>query len=235
MKTNKLLCIVIALCLVIGLGVCMTACRNEQQPDPTETEPTQEAVPMRYTVQVVTKGGLPLEGVGVYVYTDETQEELVWFAKTDSEGKIIFNDVESDSFIALLTGVPEGYEFEDSYSLTGETTTIEVGGELAGEINLEEVTFRLSDQMKDFSVTTPDGTEYKLSQLLENKKADMVWAGRQFLADPDWLKKAQSGQGRIRGCLSCISGTASASPAATSSPSSRRPMRSTATRSKSWR
>ena len=135
MKMKKLLCIVIALCMVVGLGLSMTACRNEQT-DSTETEATQEAVPMRYTVEVVTKGGMPLEGVGVYVYTDATQEELVWFAKTDSQGKIIFNDIESDTFIAVLTGVPEGYEYEETYAVT-ENTRIQVGGEVLGEMDLE--------------------------------------------------------------------------------------------------
>ena len=126
---------------------------------------------MRYTIEVVTNGGMVLEGIGVYVYTDETQEELVWFAKTDSEGKITFNDIESSDFIAVLSGVPEGYEFEEVYSVTGEHTTITVGGELAGEVGLNGVIYKLGDKIGDFTVTTPDGTEYQLSELLETKKA----------------------------------------------------------------
>ena len=168
MKMKKLLCVVIALCLLISLSVCMASCRKAE-PDPTQTEATQEANPMSYTVEVKTEGGMPLEGIGVYVYTDDTQEELVWFAKTDSEGKITFNDVESDSFIAVLAGVPEGYEYEETYAVT-ENTVIQVGGEISGELDLEQV-FKLGDMMKDFTVTTPEGTEYTLSQLLETKKA----------------------------------------------------------------
>ena len=160
----------VALCLLCGSF--LTACGNDT-PEPTETEtaPTQEATPMAYTVQVQTDGGLALEGVGVYVYTDETQEELVWFAKTDSEGKITFNDVESDSYIAVLSGVPEGYEFEGAYPLTGAVTTVTVGGEVSGEVDLNEVTYKLGDKVADFTVTAVDGVEYKLSELLENKKA----------------------------------------------------------------
>ncbi|WP_303864649.1 FAD-dependent oxidoreductase, partial [Alkalibaculum bacchi] len=50
-------------------------------------------------------------------------------------------------------------------------------------------------------ITTPD----EALDIIVNKKADMVWMGRQFLADPNWLKKVKSG-GRIRYCLACNQG-----------------------------
>lgn len=49
-------------------------------------------------------------------------------------------------------------------------------------------------------ITTPE----ECCEILEKKQAALVWIGRQFLADPQWLKKAgRDDAASIRPCLSC--------------------------------
>lgn len=48
-------------------------------------------------------------------------------------------------------------------------------------------------------ITSPE----ECCSILENGQAQMVWVGRQFLADPEWLEKARRGTGPIRRCLGC--------------------------------
>lgn len=158
-----------ALLLMVCLCVTAVACvprEGTEQP----SDSTQGIEKVTYTILVGSEGGLPLAGIGVYIYTDSTLQELVWFAKTDDAGRLTFTDVPGDSYVAVLADVPEGYAPEETYPLTGETTEIILaGGE--GEGDLANITYQLGDVMLDFTVTAPDGTAYTLSQLLENKKA----------------------------------------------------------------
>ena len=52
-----------------------------------------------------------------------------------------------------------------------ENTEKESGLELLSEDELEGVTFKRGDVFADMSVTTPDGTTYKISEILKEKKA----------------------------------------------------------------
>ncbi|MBQ8518622.1 MAG: redoxin domain-containing protein [Agathobacter sp.] len=54
---------------------------------------------------------------------------------------------------------------------TGEDTEQESELQLLSEDELEGVTFKRGDVFADMSVTTPDGTTYKISELLKEKKA----------------------------------------------------------------
>ena len=168
-KKNKRLVRAAALCLVLCMLLSLAACA-EQKPAET-TEDTQAAEPVLYTIAVTSQGGAPLSGVGIYVYADSTQEELVWFAKTDDEGRISFTDAASDSYVAVLTGLPEGYQAEESYPLTGENTEIVLNGDMTVEGDLENITYRLGDAVYNFTFTAADGTEYVLADLLEEKQA----------------------------------------------------------------
>lgn len=49
-------------------------------------------------------------------------------------------------------------------------------------------------------ITTPE----ECCDIIESGKSQMVWVGRQFLADTEWMKKAQRGEAdSIRRCLGC--------------------------------
>ena len=168
MTTTKRL---IALCLAAVLCLGLVACGDKT---PTQTDGADGSTGQAgttYTVEVLTEGGKGMAQIGVYIYTDETLEELVAFVKTDDAGKASFTDAASDTYVAVLADVPEGYKVEQKYAITAETTQIVLTAGLLEEVDLAGVTYKLGSVMHDFSVTAADGTAYKLSELLAKKQA----------------------------------------------------------------
>lgn len=165
MKKNKMF---LAAAFAV-LMILLVSCGKKSGGQPTETIAAQ--TPGVYTVELCSDSGYPLEGIGVYVYTDTTQQELVWFARTDAEGKITFRDVTCEGYIAILDGVSADYIVEENYPLTGEHTLITVEAQMQSGVDLSAVTRKLGDVMFDFTVTACDGAEYTLSELLKEKDA----------------------------------------------------------------
>lgn len=174
MKTfQKRLTRILALVLVLAIMLPFAACRKQQQ-DPG-TEPTAAPGEMTtYTVQIRNVAGQPLSGVGVYIYQDATQAELVWFDQTDAEGKMTFSDLQRDTYVAVLADVPTGYAAEESYPITGELTQIVLQTAVMDEENSANVVYKLGDMVMDFTVTDAAGNTYTLSELLKQKKAVML-------------------------------------------------------------
>ena len=157
------LSLLLALCLLASMAAC-----GNKNTDPTNGT-TASGTPVAYTVTVKSVAGIPLSGVGVYIYEDSTMNELVWFDKTNENGVMTFTDVPRDTYVAVLSDVPTGYKVEDFYALTGENTEILLE---AGQMeDVKELTYQLGDMMMDFSVTDVNGTVYQFSELLKQKKA----------------------------------------------------------------
>ena len=165
-KKNRIFLAAVLAVLLALLASCGKGSAGQQ----TETTPAQNT-PSVYTVELCSDSGYLLENVGIYVYTDATQQELVWFARTDAEGKITFRDVTCEGYIAVLDGVSSDYIVEETYSLTGEHTLITVVAQMQSNVDLAGVTRGLGDVMFDFTITSSDGIEYTLSELLKEKDA----------------------------------------------------------------
>ncbi len=119
------------------------------------------------TIEVKTEGGMALKGVGVYVYADSEKEELIYYAKTNEEGVAAIKEAVPNGSVVVLDSIPAGYTTEESYPITKTVTKIILSTYLLDEMT--EIT--AGSVMFDFTVTTPEGTEYTLSKLLEEKKA----------------------------------------------------------------
>ena len=155
------------LALILCLSCMMVSCRKQESVETTATKGASTT----YTIEITTGSGMALEGIGIYIYTDDTLGELVWFAKTDAKGIVSFTDAASDSYVAVLSGVPEGYPVEEQYPLTGETTQIVLGNEIVEVDDLDGITLKLGDMIIDYTFTAVDGTEYTISELLQEKNA----------------------------------------------------------------
>ena len=119
------------------------------------------------TVELKTEGGMPLSGIGVYIYENADKAEMVSFAKTDETGKVTFSAEIPEGSVIVLDGVPAGYVVAENYPITAEEIAINLHAEL-----LKEMTqIKLGNIMFDFTVTDTDGTAYTLSELLKEKKA----------------------------------------------------------------
>lgn len=123
-----------------------------------------------YTVTVKTAGGLAMSEIDVYVYSDDKNENMEDYAKTNSDGKVSFNLPESDKHSIVLSGVPKGYDVKESYSFDGKKATITLKSSLITDEDLSTATLGLGDVMYDFSVMDSEGNEIKLSDVLKDKK-----------------------------------------------------------------
>ena len=172
-KKKMILLAAAVLCLLIALCICVVSCtgggEEQGQTLPVSSIP-DSGEPMLFTVVLTTEGGKPLEGVGVYFYTDSTMNELLWFAKTDAEGRVSFTEAASSHYVAVLENVPEGYKVEEYYPLLAETTEIVLSTDMT-DGDLANITYNLGDVMMNFSVTDAYGNVYVLSDLLAEKQA----------------------------------------------------------------
>lgn len=120
------------------------------------------------TITVQTKGGSPLENVGVSIYTDTGKTELVDFARTNADGVVSTKGgFTAGNAYAFLSDVPAGYAAEEYYILNEENTVIT----LSPAFSKEMAPIVLGGAMFDFTVTDQSGTEHTLSKLLESKAA----------------------------------------------------------------
>lgn len=148
------------LTLAVTLVLCFMVLSGCQEKNASKTQ---------YTITVMSEGEKSLSDIKVYVYKDSKQEDLVWVAETDEEGKVTFEAEESDAYVAVLQEVPAGYITEEVYSI--QDTQTEIRLEITLEGNAEDVTYKLGDVVLDFEVTATNGTTYQLSELLKEKKA----------------------------------------------------------------
>ena len=158
------------ICLALCLCVCFAAC-NRGDDTSTTTEPTTVGN-SKYTVRVRTAGGVLLENVQLYVYTDATMEELETICQLDETGCATFAAAASDSYVAVLMGVPEGYDLQTHYLLSqGETEIVLTASVITDAEKPADKVYALGDVMYDFTVNASDGQAYTLSELLQEKEA----------------------------------------------------------------
>lgn len=124
-----------------------------------------------YAIRVVTAGGMALQEVEIKVYTDETKSDIVAAGRTDEKGLFSFESEGSVGHVIYLEEVPVGYEMQDSYKIKSQDTEIALESKLLSVDDIDGVSFRLGNVFADFSVTAPDGTVYKISEILKEKKA----------------------------------------------------------------
>ena len=153
-KRVKFLTIVVTLILCFMI---LAGCQNNKASKTT------------YTITVMSEGEKSLSDIKVYVYTDSKQEDLVWAAETDENGKISFEAEESDAYVAVLQEVPTGYVADEVYSIQDIQTEIKL--EITQDGNVENAVYKLGDVVLDFEVASTNGMTYKLSDLLKEKKA----------------------------------------------------------------
>ena len=123
-----------------------------------------------YSVTITNQAGTPLVGVEVYIYRDKNLNDLISFAKTDSEGKAVLTE-KPVGCVAVLKGVPAGYVVDPYYSINSKAMHITLQTALQTDVDLSKIVLRLGDVMSDFTVTDGNGQEYTLSALLKEKNA----------------------------------------------------------------
>lgn len=172
MKKNQkyigLLCCLLCLCL------SLSACKTDGPTTVTTAQPAKDAI---YTISVKTAGGMVFDGVVAYVYEDSTEDDLLTYGTLDESGSFTFTAPQSDKYTVRFANLPEeGYDVQDYYAITDTTTDIVLtSAVVTGKDALESgKTYKVGDVMRDFTVTTVDGEELTLSQILQEKQAVML-------------------------------------------------------------
>ena len=169
------------LMLVSVLAACQTGPADGETTEdttavdtPAESDPGSTDTKLDFTITVKSAGGLPLSGVNVYVYTDDTLDDLVNYGTTDAAGQAKISMKSAQGYVAVLTGLPEGYNTEAFYPLTGLATEISVTSAVVENTDHSGKSYQLGDVMRDFSVVDSDGNTQKLSELLKTKKMVLI-------------------------------------------------------------
>jgi len=170
----------LAIVLVMATVLCLCAgCGKEEAAGETgaATESSEDAgngatgVGTAHTVTVVTNGNLPLAGVKVSVYADDTFKDMKGYDETDEKG-VATMTLPAGGNYAIVIDPPKGYIAESVYHFTGTSASITVSSELVKGDMPSDLTLGVGDVMYDMTVKTPDGTAITLSELLKEK--DMI-------------------------------------------------------------
>ncbi len=132
-----------------------------------------------YSVTVVTKGGMAMAKLPIYIYEyeDGALGDLVdgGYAATDDNGKATFKLPKGGSYAAKIDlSIPEGYDVQPYYPLVSSDLSITISSSVIPESSLVGVTYNLGDVIRDFTVTTTEGKSFKLSEILEQKDAVLL-------------------------------------------------------------
>jgi thiol-disulfide isomerase/thioredoxin len=132
-----------------------------------------------YRITVATAGNMPMSDILVKIH--ELNNGVIGDAidgekLTDTDGKISLALPNDKSYaVRILAGVPEGYtNINDYYPISAGDNTITLTSSVISDTNLEGVSYKVGDVMRDYTFTTVDGEVMSLSEILESKKAVLL-------------------------------------------------------------
>ena len=166
---KKLLSLLLVMAMLFTLAACGNKDGNNQS-DKIDLGGSSTGESTEYTVSLKTAGGMAMAGIDVYIYSDSSLSDMKTFGQTNDKGLATFTLPQSNAYAIVLSGVPKGYELKPFYTLDSATATITLTSSLVMGENMGETTLKLGDVMYDFTVTTPDGTEITLSEMLKEKE-----------------------------------------------------------------
>ncbi len=124
-----------------------------------------------YTVSIKTVGGIAMNGIDVFVYTDNSLTDLLQFGQTGEDGKVSLKLAElSADMVFVLSGVPNGYDVAEYYTFKGASTEIVLTSAPISDKNLSDSVLGVGDVMCDFTVTSSKGETITLSDVLKEKE-----------------------------------------------------------------
>ena len=169
---SKVLCLLLALSMVVSMAACGGDTNGTQPGTPTGSTGSGEHE--TYFVTVKTEGGMPMADIGVYIYTDSDTGDLKKASNTNANGQATFELPVASNYVAVLSGVPAGYDVKAYYTFSGNSCVILLKSALIQGESPSNVKFELGDIMYDFTVTDPDGNQITLSEALKEHQMVML-------------------------------------------------------------
>ncbi len=189
-----MLCAVLSGCNTPNTGEEQTTVGGSEQtttPGGSEEQTTgsqDKGEKQTYTVEVKSVGGMALQGATVMIYADSTLEDLVNFGTTDAEGKASIEMPAKEGYVAVVSGLPAGYEVESYYEIVGNSVTVYAVSRVISDTNIQGVSYKVGDVIRDFTVVDTDGKSHTLSEILKDKELVVLnfwyvtcsWCGEEF-------------------------------------------------------
>ena len=167
-SVKRILAFILATIMLLGV---FAGCKNNET---SSTQGGASGDKSTYTVSVKSFGGMAMAGVQVYIYADDTLQDLQEAGETKEDGTVSFQLPVKSGYAVKLDGVPKGYDVAASYAFTGNSAAITLTSQVIPDQSMSGANLSLGDVMYDFSVTTPDGTKITLSEVLKEKEAVLL-------------------------------------------------------------
>jgi len=173
---NKKIAIVAGIVLfvvIVGIVVALAVSSGKNGKDKEKRKNTE------YTLNIQTEGGMAIEDVNLYIYNGGVQDDLINAGRTDENGQFVFKtDIPVKDLGIVIQGLPqEGFEIKEIYKVSEikgdnkEQLYIYVKTVIENLDDMSNTKFELGSVIKDFSVTTCDGTSVKITDLMKEKEA----------------------------------------------------------------
>lgn len=138
---------------------------------PADSPPSQGTEPQTssFTLTVRSKN-TPIPNITVTVYVDNSATPA-GSGITNAKGKVVLTLTAGNSYKVILSNVPAGYEYKESYTFS--STTVNINLNLVPVLDPNDHSnglYQTGSTMADFTLTDTDGNTYTLSELLETKK-----------------------------------------------------------------
>jgi len=176
---KRMLAVLLSVAMLVSMCSMLASCGDEESGENSDApEANPEDLAMAgdgvYVVRVKSAGGMPMAGLNVYVYADSSKKDLKASKQLDEEGKAVFNLDQGGNYAVEVTGAPKGYKVEKSYSFKDNVATIVLTSSVITGEDITTANLKLGDVMYDFTVTTPEGKKYTLSEVLKTKKVVLL-------------------------------------------------------------
>ncbi len=141
------------------------------------TQPSTTAAPViYYTIRIRSASMRTMGNVRIWIYADESLEQLVYSTATNKNGDAQFQLSYNENYAIVLESadIPEGFRCEPFYRFQGNGCMITLtSAPIAGK-DVTQGDFAVGDVIYDFTVTDTDGVTHTLSQILQEKKMVII-------------------------------------------------------------
>lgn len=156
-KMNKVIALLMVMLMLLSSTLfSLSSCVGGGQGDNNENENNggqngggDNEQNVTYSITVVTKGGMLLKELPIYLHLSEDTDEIVGYAVTDEIGKATFSVPSGDYVISISL---EGYDVNEFYPVVSNDMSITVTSSVIPDTSLVGVSYSIGSVMHDFTV-----------------------------------------------------------------------------------
>lgn len=180
MNRSKLISLLVCIALMLSSVALLASCNQTVEENTTspETEGTSEDATteadttvlgdrVEYSVTIKSEGNLPLANVEFEVYGDSDFTSLKGHGETNKKGVATVKLFEGATYYVKVISAPDGYKFEDSYTITDKETSITLKSYIRDNAPDSDFTYQLGDVVHNFVLSGEGANAVTVSDALE--------------------------------------------------------------------